>query len=257
MNKSIDINCDLGESINPKQWAQDAELMPYISSCNIACGGHAGNKESIRVSIRSAKQHNVSVGAHPSYPDKENFGRKSIRISEKELRQTLSQQIKLVLTACSEQSEKLIHVKPHGALYNDAATNLSLALIIAEEIAKVSENLRLMGLAESAMLDAANKVGLQYINEGFMDRNYQNDKTLVPRSQPHALHESHQRSLHQALCFAQGKSINLPNNEPLNITVDSICLHGDNPNALSIAQELYQLLQEKHIAISSGANFTV
>ena len=249
MNNSIDINCDLGESVDPKQWADDARLMPYISSCNIACGGHAGNNESIKVSVQNANSHQLAIGAHPSYPDKDNFGRTSLSLSEKELRQTLQQQIIAVSDACKAQSVDLVHVKPHGALYNDAATNLSLAMIIAEEIAKISSGICFMGLAESAMLDAANKVGLHYIHEGFMDRNYQQNKTLVPRSEPNALHNARQTSLQQALNFAQGRAIHTPSGQALNITVDSICLHGDNPDALAIAQELQKLFKQNSIAI--------
>lgn len=252
MIKTIDINCDLGESIQPNDWARDAELMPYISSCNIACGGHAGNENSIRVSIQNAKSHRLAVGAHPSYPDKENFGRQSMTLSEKALRSTLKEQINKVQNGCRQQSIELHHIKPHGALYNDAATDLALAKIIAEEIATVSSSIKYMGLAESAMLDAAKAVGVDFIHEGFMDRNYQENKTLVPRTEPHALHANLEDSLEQALSFAQNRAITLPDGEKLSITVDSICLHGDNPNALQIAQKLQQLFQHHNIDISLG-----
>ncbi|WP_068994525.1 5-oxoprolinase subunit PxpA [Kangiella sediminilitoris] len=241
---TIDINCDLGESTNPEHWESDALLMPYISSCNIACGGHAGNEASVRASVRNAYSHNLSIGAHPSYPDKENFGRRSIPIDDDSLRQTISEQITLVLRECESQQTKLSHVKPHGALYNDAAKDLSLALLVAEEVAKISPELKLMGLAESEMYEAAKKAGLEFIHEGFMDRNYQADKTLVPRTENNALHESLEDSLNQALSFALGSPIQTPDNVELQIIIDSICLHGDNPNALSMAKQLYQRLEE-------------
>ncbi|RDX38184.1 5-oxoprolinase subunit PxpA [Kangiella sp. HD9-110m-PIT-SAG07] len=252
MNRTIDINCDLGESIESDDWARDAEIMPYISSCNIACGGHAGNEGSIRVSVQNAKAHNLAVGAHPSYPDKENFGRQSIQLSEKALRSTLKEQIQNVQSECRQQSVALHHIKPHGALYNDAATDLALAKVIAEEIASISDSLKLMGLAESAMLDAANAIGIDFIHEGFMDRNYQKNKTLVPRTETHALHSKLEDSLEQALRFAQNRPITLLSGEKLSLTVDSICLHGDNPDALIIAQKLQQLLHHHNINISLG-----
>ncbi|WP_223670845.1 5-oxoprolinase subunit PxpA [Kangiella shandongensis] len=246
---TIDINCDLGESTEPEQWERDALLMPYISSCNIACGGHAGNKRSIEVSVRNAFSHSLAIGAHPSYPDKVNFGRRSIAIDNKSLRQTISEQISQVLEACESQRTSLRHVKPHGALYNDAAKDLELSTLVAEEIAQISPDIKLMGLAESAMYEAAQKVGIDFIHEGFMDRNYQTDKTLIPRTQQYALHNSLEDSLNQALNFALSKPISTPDNVELKIIVDSICLHGDNPNALSIAKQLYERLQEHEFRV--------
>ena len=252
MIRSIDINCDLGESTKPESWARDAEIMPYISSCNIACGGHEGNQASVNASIKNALSHNLAIGAHPSYPDKENFGRKSINMSELELRKTLQLQIALIAESCNQHGAKLFHVKPHGALYNDAALDLSLATTIAEVVAQVSGNIKLMGLADSAMKEAAHKVGIEFINEGFMDRNYRSNKTLVPRTEPEALHSTLEESLQQALKFAQGKPISTPSGQLLSMKVDSICLHGDNPNAVSIAKQLHQSLTDHNIQIRSG-----
>lgn len=249
MTITIDINCDLGESVDPKQWERDALLMPYISSCNVACGGHAGNEQSIQASVRNAFSHNLAIGAHPSYPDKENFGRRSITIDNKALRHTISEQITRVLRACESQHTMLRHVKPHGALYNDAAKDLQLATLIAEEVARITPEAKLMGLAESEMYEAAQKVGVDFIHEGFMDRNYQRDKTLVPRTEKNALHSSLEESLNQALHFALGEPISTAENVELNIIVDSICLHGDNPNALSIAKQLFERLQEHQFTI--------
>ncbi|GAA0201241.1 5-oxoprolinase subunit PxpA [Kangiella japonica] len=252
MIRSIDINCDLGESTNPEDWARDAEIMPYISSCNIACGGHEGNQASVNASIKNAMSHNLAIGAHPSYPDKENFGRKSMSLSDHNLRKTLQQQIALVTDSCNRHGIKLNHVKPHGALYNDAAVNESLAMIFAEVVAQVSGNIKLMGLADSAMKEAANKVGIDFINEGFMDRNYQENKTLVSRTESEALHSTLEESLQQALNFAQGKPIYTPSGQLLSIKVDSICLHGDNPDAVSIAKQLQQRLKDNQIQVRSG-----
>lgn len=251
MNTTIDINCDLGESVESAQWQLDAKLMPYISSCNIACGGHAGNIESISVSIDNALKNNISIGAHPSYPDKENFGRKSLNLSVSELRQTLSEQILTVEKRCHDKQTTLSHVKPHGALYNDAATDLKLAMVIAEEVARCSTSYKLFGLAESEMYQAAQRVGIDFVHEGFMDRNYQDNKTLVQRSEPNALHSSLDISLRQALQLAKGEAITTANNSLIKLQVDSICLHGDNPDAQAIAKQLHDLLRTNDIGIAA------
>lgn len=247
--KFIDINCDLGESTNRQQWETDAHLMPYISSCNIACGGHAGNSESVKVTIANAIHNQLKIGAHPSYPDKENFGRISINISEPELRQTLRQQIEAIAEECERQQTELHHVKPHGALYNDAAANKDLAYIIADEIKNFDSDLKLMGLAQSNLYQAAQELDLDFLHEGFMDRNYHANTHLVPRGHTQALHKSLDESLNQALKLAIGEAITSIEGSPLNLKVDSICLHGDNPNAKDIAQRLYQLLREHGIEI--------
>ncbi len=247
---SIDINCDLGESTNPQQWEADSHLMPYISSCNIACGGHAGNSESIKVTIANAVHNQLKIGAHPSYPDKENFGRVSMTIGEQELRQTLRQQIESIAEQCQRQNTKLHHIKPHGALYNDAAANKELALIIAEEIKKFDPNMKLMGLAQSNLYTAAQDLELEFLHEGFMDRNYHANTHLVPRGHAQALHKTLNESLSQALSLAKGDTITSIEGIPLTLKVDTICLHGDNPNARDIAQRLYQLLREHEIEIS-------
>lgn len=247
--KSIDINCDLGESINPQQWEEDAHLMPYISSCNIACGGHAGNQESIKVSVANAIHNQLNIGAHPSYPDRKNFGRISLEISEQELRKTLQQQIHSLAAECERQNTSLHHVKPHGALYNDAAANQKLAYIIVEEVKKISPELILVGLAQSAMHQAAKELDVTFWHEGFMDRNYQANGQLVPRSQPQALHKNITESLQQALKLAQKQTIISIEGTPLDLTVDTICLHSDNPDAKAIAQQLYQMLREHQIEI--------
>ncbi|MHC9509765.1 5-oxoprolinase subunit PxpA [Kangiella sp. M94] len=249
-SKTIDINCDLGESTNPSQWQLDAALMPYISSCNVACGGHAGNQESIRVTIANAIQHQLKIGAHPSYPDKDNFGRISMKLSEQSLRQTLQDQIQSMAEECQRQNAKLHHVKPHGALYNNAAANKELAYIIADEVKRFDSNLKLIGLAQSNMYQAAEELGLPFLHEGFMDRNYHANTHLVPRGHTLALHKTFEQSLHQALTLAKGLPIASIEGTPLELRVDTICLHGDNPSAQDIAKQLYQLLQENNISIA-------
>jgi UPF0271 protein len=248
--KSIDINCDLGESINPQQWEADSHLMPYISSCNIACGGHAGNPQSIKVTVANAIHNQLKIGAHPSYPDKDNFGRVTMTVGEQELRQTLRQQIESIAEECQRQNTDLHHIKPHGALYNDAAANKELAYIIADEVKKFDANIKLMGLAQSNLFTAAQELGLDFLHEGFMDRNYHANTHLVPRGHTQAMHKSLEESLSQALSLAKGLAISSIEGTPLTLKVDTICLHGDNPSARDIAQRLYQLLREHEIEIN-------
>ncbi|ACV25982.1 5-oxoprolinase subunit PxpA [Kangiella koreensis] len=248
--QSIDINCDLGESINPQQWEADSHLMPYISSCNIACGGHAGNQESIKVTIANAIHNQLKIGAHPSYPDKDNFGRVTMKISEQELRQTLRQQIEAIAEECQRQNTDLHHIKPHGALYNDSTANKELAYIIADEVKNFNANIKLMGLAQSNLFTVAQELSLNFLHEGFMDRNYHANTHLVPRGHTQAMHKSLEESLSQALKLAKGEAISSIEGIPLTLKVDTICLHGDNPNAKDIAQRLYQLLREHDIEIS-------
>lgn len=248
--KSIDINCDLGESINPQQWEADSRLMPYISSCNIACGGHAGNQESIKVTITNAIHNQLNIGAHPSYPDKDNFGRVTMKISEQELRQTLRQQIEAIAEECQRQNTDLRHIKPHGALYNDAAANKELAYIIADEVKTFDADIKLMGLAQSNLFTVAQELGLDFLHEGFMDRNYHANTHLVPRGHTLAMHKSLEESLTQALNLSKGLAISSIEGTPLTLKVDTICLHGDNPSARDIAQRLYQLLREHDIEIN-------
>jgi UPF0271 protein len=240
----IDINCDLGEGCRSEQWEQDEALMSWISSCNIACGGHAGNMESIRVSVANAMVHHLKIGAHPGYPDPDHFGRVSLSLSEKALRNTLRQQVELLAEACAQQGEVLHHVKPHGALYNDAAVALDLAGLIAEEIRAVRQDLILVGLAQSQMYHAALSVGLPFWQEGFIDRAYLPDGQLVPRSHPLALHSSLDSCLDQAEALVRGMPVRAVDGTPVMLKVDTLCVHGDTPGALTMLQALNQRLCE-------------
>lgn len=247
--KIIDINCDLGESILQQDWDNDALLMPYISSANIACGGHAGNTESMRVTIANSKKHQLKIGAHPSFPDKENFGRKELAITPNDLRKSLSQQLNEFQTACKEQGCVVHHVKPHGALYNLAAKDLQLAKLIAEEVAALSPSIKLMGLAQSEMKFAAQLTGIEFINEGFMDRLYHQDASLVSRDHPQAVHKEIAQCLDQALSIAQKQPIQSLEKAVINIQAESICLHGDHENAVEIAKALHSHLKQNNISI--------
>jgi len=213
---SIDLNADLGEG-DP----YDLDLLRIVSSCNIACGGHAGDEETMCATVLSALEYGVSIGAHPSYPDREGFGRRSGYMTGEELLVSLTAQIGALNSVVTEAGATLTHVKPHGALYNDAVNDRELADIIASAISATVPNAAFVGLPDSELQEAAINNGLVFIAEGFIDRAYQGDGQLVPRSEPGAVHRSLELVLPQAISLV-GK-------------VDTLCIHGDTPGAADAA----------------------
>ncbi|MGB6318151.1 MAG: LamB/YcsF family protein, partial [Litorimonas sp.] len=189
--KTIDLNADIGEADTPEWQASEAAILAHISSANIACGGHAGDAASMRRTVRGALENGVSIGAHPAYPDRENFGRRSLvldkDIGEAELAESLSAQIRQLADIASGEGARLVHVKPHGQLYNDAVGDARKAALIARTIASVDADLILLGGPNSEMGRAAAAHGLGFVAEGFIDRRYSDDGHLVPRSVPGAV----------------------------------------------------------------------
>lgn len=232
MKTHLDLNADLGEG-----YPLDAQLMPLISSANIACGGHAGDVDSIRATVRLAHQHHVRIGAHPSYPDREGFGRKSMTLTPSQLVFSLTAQLWAIKAVSIEEGVSVAYVKPHGALYNDAARDPELARQIAQLIREIDPDLALMGLAGSELVLAGRNAGLTVIEEGFADRAYLPDGSLMPRDQPGAVLEQIDDVVVQALALSQ--------------RVDSLCLHGDNPAAIAQAQAIRTALQNAGIRISA------
>ena len=227
---AIDLNADLGEG-DP----HDAELLTIVSSCNIACGGHAGDEASMRATIVSAISNNVAIGAHPSYPDREGFGRRSAYLAGDELRTSLIAQVKKLASIAKEQGAALVHVKPHGALYNDAVNDSELADIVAGCVAAAAPGAAFVGLPDSEMQNAASRHSLNFVAEGFIDRAYQDDGQLVPRSEPGAVHKSLELVLPQAISLV-GK-------------VDSLCIHGDTPGAVAAAAAVRDALEKQGVEI--------
>jgi len=227
---SIDLNADLGEG-DP----HDLELLRIVSSCNIACGGHAGDAETMRATVLSALENDVSIGAHPSYPDREGFGRRSAYMAGEELLVSLTMQINALNSIVTASGAVLTHVKPHGALYNDAVNDRELADLIASAISATVPDAAFVGLPESELQKAAVDHGLVFVAEGFIDRAYQDDGQLVPRSQPGAVHESLELVLPQAGSLV-GK-------------VDTLCIHGDTPGAADTAAAVRQELEKQGVEI--------
>ncbi|WP_444920956.1 5-oxoprolinase subunit PxpA [Microbulbifer sp. CnH-101-G] len=247
----IDINCDLGEGSDLISCERDAQIMPFISRCNIACGGHAGNLEIMRLSIRNAQQYKLKIGAHPSYPDRENFGRKSVPISPNQLLDSLYAQINQLQTLAIAAGTQLDHIKLHGALYNDAEADQLLAQIIISLLSKEYPSLKIIGLANGAMEAAAAEKNRIFYREGFMDRQYINKEKLAPRDLPGSVLNNIDHCLERAVALAKGTGITSYHGRPLKFSVDTICLHSDNPAALRIAERLVNHLQLHGLSIYS------
>jgi UPF0271 protein len=231
----IDLNADLGEGGD-----FDSQLMPLITSANIACGGHAGDVDSMRTAVHLAHSHGVRIGAHPSYPDRAHFGRRSLQIDASQLVFSLTAQLWALKAVCIEDGISVAYVKPHGALYNDAAVNPQLADQIAQLIFEIDPDLAVMALAGSCLLDAAKARGLVTISEGFADRAYLPNGTLMPRTEPGAVLSD--------IADVQAQALSLVGK------VESLCIHGDNPNALLQTLAIRQCLQQNGVTFSAEIN---
>ena len=230
---NIDLNCDLGEGA-----AHDADLMPLISSANIACGAHAGDEATMRRTLALARQHGVAAGAHPGYRDRANFGRIELALAPADGLQLVTEQLRTLQRVAGEMGIPLAHVKPHGALYNQAARDPVLADAIATAVQSVDPHLILFGLAGSALLRAGQTRGLRTAAEIFADRRYQPDGSLIPRTHPDALISDPAEACAQALRLLRAGR------------ADTLCIHGDGPGAVVFARTLRAALQAAGIQIT-------
>jgi 5-oxoprolinase (ATP-hydrolysing) subunit A len=216
----------------------EKELMPFISSANIACGYHAGDAATMKEVINLCLQYNVNVGAHPSFFDKENFGRTTMQLSPQEIYTIVTDQLKIINTIAMECGVTLHHVKPHGALYNMAAKDIVTAIAIANAVKDFDERLIYYGLSGSVMIAAAEKIGLQTANEIFADRAYQADGTLTPRTQPNALINDKAAMIHQVMQMINENKVTAVTGEQIFIKADTICIHGDGEHAVEFAKTI-------------------
>lgn len=246
--KSIDLNCDLGESFDGKTNDHDEELMPYISSCNIACGYHSGNAKTIEQTIILANNYNVAIGAHPSYYDRLNFGRKSMKVPKDKLIAQITEQVNTVKTIGESYGTRLHHVKPHGALYNDMASDLKLSKTVLEAIAKIDDRILIYGLAHSEVEKACQEIGLTFIGEAFSDRRYTKDLTLLSRSIENAVIKDTEDVLKQILLLTKYFVMDIEGTIH-DINAQTICLHSDTPNALQLADAIFQYFKNKNIEV--------
>ncbi|HET9042643.1 MAG TPA: 5-oxoprolinase subunit PxpA [Burkholderiales bacterium] len=246
---TIDLNCDMGESYGAWKMGDDRALMPLISSANVACGFHAGDPSTIRATVRLAVDHGVAVGAHPSLPDLQGFGRREMRISAQECYDLVLYQSGAVEAFARAAGARLHHVKIHGMLYNMAAKDPALADAIARATKDLGGGVLLYALSGSAMMEAAAKLGVRAIGEVFGDRSYQSDGTLTPRSRPGAMITEEAASVAQVLMMVeQGKLRSLDGVE-VPVDAGTLCLHGDQPDAVRFATALRAALAERRIEV--------
>lgn len=244
MNFVIDINCDVGEGID-----NERQLLPYISSCSIACGGHAGDVQSMQEVVALAKEHHIKVGAHPSYPDTENFGRVSLDFSDTKLIESIRLQLADLHGVLNKEDVPLHHIKPHGALYNDVAKNIKLAKTFLKAIAPFRQTTVLYApYASSIALEALNK-GFHVKYEAFADRNYNKDLSLVSRSEAEALIISPKKVLKHLVGMVKQKQVSATDGEKVALVADTYCIHGDSPSALQILMYLNRELPNYNIHI--------
>lgn len=248
--KTIDLNCDMGELKPGQQQNFDADIMPYISSCNIACGFHSGNPEIIENTIKTAIANGVQIGAHPSYNDRENFGRASIKVDYSTLMAELRYQISAVKGMVESLGQHLNHIKPHGALYNDMVNDEELAGHFVRLVKAIDPNLKIFALAHSRVIDCCKRYEMQPVNEGFADRRYQQRTQLRNRRFEDAVLHEPEQVLAQIDSFLNGK-VRLLNSEICAIKVDSICLHSDTKGAVALSQTIHHFLKENNVNIAA------
>ena len=248
---TIDINCDMGESFGNFIVGNDEAIMPYITSANIACGFHGGDPWHMEKTIRLAIEHKVKIGAHPSYPDLNGFGRRKMDIPKAELKAILKYQIAAIKGMAESMGTKIHYVKPHGALYNTAATEEKEALAIIEAVKEIDDSLYLMGFAGSDFQEHAKKSGLKFIAEAFADRKYTADGKLMSRKLKGASINSDKEAVNQMIAIMLRNTLETEDGTELEIVADSICIHGDNKNAIKILTAMNDKLSSMGIAKKS------
>ena len=247
MTLAIDLNADIGELAGPEGRALDAGILDAVTSCNIACGGHAGDAQSMRETLKMACEKGVTCGAHPSYPDREGFGRRAMEIASSELGESLKTQVSALLIEAKALGVSVAHLKPHGALYNTAAKSAELADMIAS-ITRDSGIPNLVGPPASELEAAAQRAEIGFIGEGFADRSYETDGALTPRSEIGAVHEDETDQIKQALTIADGYVLTR-NGKRIELPVQTICVHGDTPGAQRAAMAIRDALLNKGITL--------
>ena len=246
----VDLNADLGESFGAYTIGMDREVLKYITSANVACGFHAGDPLVMQKTVSMAKENQTRVGAHPGYPDLLGFGRRNMNISPEEAKAYIKYQLGALLAFTHSEGIKLQHVKPHGAFYNMAAVDEKLALAICQGIYEVDPDLIMLGLAGSQHIKAAQKVGLRVASEVFADRGYMNDGTLVPRKLAGAMIHDRNEAIERTIRMVKEGCVETIQGEIIPIQADSICVHGDNPDAIGFVSEIRSRLEAEGILVT-------
>jgi 5-oxoprolinase (ATP-hydrolysing) subunit A len=249
--KQIDLNCDMGELPGAIADGTQESLLPSFTSANIACGGHAGDASTMRTTIEQALRHNVAIGAHPGYPDRANFGRLELQLSPSEVSALVFEQVRALAEIAARCGARLVHVKPHGALYNQAVHNRQLAAAIAAGVAKYSRerDLVLVGLAGSPMLAVFREAGFTVAAEAFADRRYEPDGTLRSRKFADALLSEPAEAARQALSIVERGTVAASNGATVPVHAQTLCIHGDTPGAPQIAAKVARTLRESGVLL--------
>ena len=251
MTKTIDLNCDMGESFGAWTMGQDAAVLAFVSSANIACGFHAGDPDTMRRTVERAACAGVAIGAHVSLPDLQGFGRREMRVSADETYAMTLYQIGALAGFARAAGSRLHHVKPHGALYNMAAKDAALGDAIARATRDFDASLILVGLAGSELSRAGERAGLAVAQEAFADRRYQSDGSLTPRRMPNAVIEDIDTAVEQALAIATHGAVTTRDGDHLAVVADTVCIHGDRADAALFAQRLRMALDAAGIVVEA------
>ncbi|KCB22692.1 LamB/YcsF family protein [Bordetella hinzii] len=251
MSKTLDLNCDMGESYGAWPMGNDAAVLPLVSSANIACGFHGGDPGTMRKTVALALANGVAIGAHPSLPDLGGFGRRVMQISAQEAYDMVVYQVGALAGVAATQGARLHHVKAHGALYNMAAKDAALARAICTAVRDVDRQLILYGLAGSHWISEARALGLATAQEVFADRSYQDDGSLTPRMQPGAMITEADQAVAQVLQMVQQGSVTSVSGKTVPLAADTLCIHGDQPNAVLFAGAIRQALKAAGIAVGA------
>lgn len=244
MNPRIDFNCDLGEGCG-----DDAAILPLVSSASIACGGHAGDESTMRATLRLCRAHGVAAGAHPSFEDREHFGRRALDVPASDVARMVDEQIRRLTMIADEEGVRLAHVKPHGALYNVAADDRAVADAIAATVAAFDPSLVLFGLSGSALTDAGTAHGLRVAHEVFAERGYDARGRLLPRGTPGAVIESLDASIAQVRRLAGRGEVVASDGRVVPLRADTLCLHGDRADAVAFARAVRGALLADGISV--------
>lgn len=247
----VDLNCDLGEAFGNYSFGGDKDIIPLITSANIACGFHAGDENVMNQTVNLAKENHVSIGAHPGLPDLKGFGRRKMDISPTEVYNLIVYQLGALEGFCKVHQTRINHVKPHGALYNMGAKNKAIAKAIAKAVYDFDSTIVLVGLSNSLLISEAKAIGLKTASEVFADRRYEDNGQLVSRKEPDAVITDSDEALKQVLKMVTENKVISRNGKEIDLETDTICVHGDGKHALEFVEQIRKKLTKEGIDIQS------
>ena len=251
VSMEINLNCDLGEKSKHHSNVNDPDLLEIVNSANIACGYHAGDEETMKQVIQISKKNGVSIGAHPSFNDPENFGRERINLSSSEIKKLIIDQYKILQNIANKYDQKVSHIKPHGALNNMACEDIELATTLAKTIKEINKDLIYLVPTGSKMEEAAKKFDMKIACEIFADRNYEDDGNLISRKKPNALIADPQQAKKHVLLMVKNQTLNCHSGKQIPCQIDSVCIHGDNKNSLATAKSIKDNLLDNGLKLKT------